>query len=87
MYYYKIESSGPYYGTEQVDYIESESELTPIDENEYDEDIREQLFNDFSYLINGWNEEDPTIEQYEDFKDNCEVYFSEITKEQYEEED
>ena len=40
------------------------------------------LYDDYSYLENGWDEDDP---DEDNFKANCDVYIVEISEEEYKE--
>lgn len=79
--YYKLYTSSPFCGTDETVLIVANYEYE-IDEDE----IKEELFSSYGYLINGWDEEDPTEEQYEDFIAECEVTLEKISKEQLEQE-
>lgn len=77
-YYYKLYTSSPYIGTDETILIRSKNGDYEIDE-EY---IKEELLNDYGYLASGWDE-DMTEEQEEEFKNNCEVYLTAISKEAF----
>lgn len=79
--YYKLYTSAPFCGTDETVLIISDQEYA-INEDE----IRESLYDSYGYLIHGWDEEDPTEEEYEDFKADCEIIFEKISKEQLEQE-
>lgn len=75
-YYYKLYTSSPYVGTDETILIRSKNGDYEIDE-EY---IKEELLSDYGYC--GWDE-DMTEEQEEEFKDNCEVCLTAISKETF----
>lgn len=85
MYYYKIEYSSPYCGTDEVDYFALKEPITFEDELDITGKCIENLIEDYSYLINGWNGDDPTEEQLDNFIENCDINIIELTKEEYEE--
>lgn len=76
--YYKLYTSSPFCGTDTTILIVANYEYE-INEDE----IKEDLFADYGYLINGWGSEEPTEEEYEDFIADCEVTLEKITKEQF----
>lgn len=81
-FYYYFKKGTPYCGTEEEVVIVSDSECE-IDE----EEIIQDLYDSYGYLINGWDEEvseEEEEEQEYDFKSGCYVEFKEITKEQFE---
>ena len=78
MKYYKLETSTPYVGTDETILIYSRNEIE-IDE----EEEKNNLFESYGYLINGWIGDDPTEEEEEEFKDSCTVEFTELTEEEY----
>lgn len=76
--YYKLYTSTPFCGTDETVLIVANYEY------EADEDeTKEELYNSYGYLINGWGEEDPTEEEYEDFIADCEVTLEKLTKEEF----
>lgn len=77
-HYYKLETSSPFCGTDETEIIASNSEYK-IDED----GIREDLFNSYGYLINGWGQEEPTEEEYEDFIAECTVNLEEISEKEF----
>lgn len=85
MKYFRIDYESAYCGTQNTDYHCQEGELTPDQEQEIWEDKTQDLFEMFGYLINGWAEDDPTEEEEEEFKADCSVEITEITKEEWEE--
>lgn len=85
MKYFRIDYESVYCGTQNTDYHCQEGELTPDQEQEIWEDKTQDLFEMFGYLINGWAEDDPTEEEEENFKADCSVEITEITKEEWEE--
>lgn len=78
MRYYKFETSTPYVGTDKMHLIYSENEIE-IDE----EEEKQELFELYGYLINGWGQDDPTEEEEEEFKDDCTVELVELTEEEF----
>lgn len=79
--YYKLYTSTPFGGTDEIVLIVANYDYE-VDEDE----IKEDLFASYGYLINGWSEEDPTEEEYEDFIAECEVTLTKLTKEEFEQE-
>lgn len=77
-YYYKLYTSSPYVGTDKTVLIRSKFGDYEVDE-EY---IKEELLNDYGYLASGWDE-DMTEEQEEEFKNDCEVCLTAISKETF----
>lgn len=78
MKYYKFETSAPYCGTEEIRLIYSKNEIE-IDE----EEEKNNLFESYGYLINGWCGDDPTKEEEEEFKNDCCVELTELTEEEF----
>ena len=77
-YYYYVETSSPYCGTDTRDICVSSKEI------EFDEDeMRQDIFDSYGYLINGWHEEDPTEEEEEEFKADCTVIIKSLTEEEF----
>lgn len=74
-YYYHLHSESPYVGTDKDEVIVTNDPELQIDI----EDIKQEIFDDYGYLINGWNEEEPNEEQIEEFFDNCDVYINRIS--------
>lgn len=79
--YYKLYTSTPFCGTDETVLITANYEYE-IDEDE----IKEDLYNSYGYLINGWGEDDPIEEEYEDFIAECEVTLTKLTKEEFDQE-
>ena len=77
MKYYILETSTPYCGTDETRLICSKNEIE-IDE----EEEKNNLFESYGYLINGWYD-DPTEEEEEEFKDDCRVELTELTEEEF----
>lgn len=77
-YYYKLYTSSPYIGTDETVLIRSKNGEYKVDE----EEIKNELLNDYGYLASDWNEE-MTEEQEEEFKDSCEVSLTAISKETF----
>ena len=78
MKYYKLETSAPYCGTDETRLICSENEIE-IDE----EEEKNNIFDSYGYLINGWCGDNPTEEEEEEFKDDCSVELTELTEEEF----
>lgn len=78
MKYYKLETSAPYCGTDETRLIYSKNEIE-IDE----EEEKNNLLDSYGYMINGWDGDDPTEEETEEFIEGCSVYFEEITEEEF----
>lgn len=78
MKYYKLETSAPYCGTEGICLFSSKNEIE-IDEGEE----KNNLFDSYGYLINGWYGDDPTEEEEEEFKNDCYVELTELTEEEF----
>ena len=78
MKYYKLETSAPYCGTEGIYLFSSKNEIE-IDEGEE----KNNLFDSYGYLINGWYGDDPTEEEEEEFKNDCYVELTELTEEEF----
>ena len=78
MKYYKLETSAPYCGAEKIRIIYSKNEIE-IDE----EEEKNNLFESYGYLINGWCGDDPTEEEEEEFKNDCCVELIELTEEEF----
>lgn len=85
MKYFRIDYEAAYCGTQNTDYMCQEEDITPAQEIEIWEDKVQDLFEMFGYLINGWVGDDPTEEQEEEFKADCSVEITEITKEVWKE--
>lgn len=79
--YYKLYTSTSFCGTDETVLIVANYEYE-VDKDE----IKEDLFASYGYLINGWGEEDPTEEEYEDFIAECEVTLTKLTKEEFNQE-
>lgn len=77
-HYYELYYSSPYCGTDTTEIIASNSKYH-IDEDE----IREDLYASYGYLINGFYGDDPTEEEYEEFIAECTVCFKEISQEEF----
>lgn len=77
-HYYELFTDTPFVGTDEIIFIASNGEY------EIDEDvIREDLYASYGYMINGWGEDDPTDEEYENFIADCTVELTAITKEAF----
>lgn len=86
MKYFRIDYESPYCGTECTDYLCQKEDITLTQEEEIWEEKTQDLFEMFGYMINGWVEDDPTEEEEEEFKADCSVEITEITKEEWEKE-
>ena len=82
MKYYHLHGETSYCGTDLDEYFAEECD---IDEGDYQEGMLQQLFDSYSYLATGWDEESDDPDFEEDFKADCYVYLEEITKEKYDE--
>lgn len=61
--------------------MKQSSSVPKMGEYEVDEEyIKEELLNNYGYLASGWNEE---MTEEEEFKDNCEVCLTAISKEAF----
>lgn len=80
LHYYKKYISAPIAGTDETVLIVSEEEV----EIDYDEE-KQNLFDAYGYLINGWGYDDPTEEEEENFKEDCEIDFEEIDRAEFDE--
>lgn len=81
MKYFKINYEAAYCGTQNTEYHYQEGDITPDQENEIWQDKVNDLFDMFGFLIS----DDPTEEEEEEFKADCFVEITEITKEEWEE--
>lgn len=79
VYYYYFFTDTPFCGTDETTLVTANTPQE-IDEDE----IRQDLFNSYGYLINGWGEDEPTDEEQDDFIAECTVEFREITKDEFE---
>ncbi len=82
MKYYHLHGETAYCGTDVDEYFAEEGE---IDGEDYQEGMLQQLFDSYSYLATGWDEESDDPDFEENFKADCYVYLTEISKEEYEE--
>lgn len=82
MKYYHLHGETAYCGTDIDEYFAEEGE---VDEEDYCEGMVQQLFDSYSYLATGWDEESDDPDFEENFKADCYVYLKEISKEEYEE--
>lgn len=85
MFYYKFVSDTPYCGTEEEHFEAFEEQPTEEELTEYADSFRADAINNFSYLINDWDGDEPTDEQMEEFESECSCTYTEISKEEYEE--
>lgn len=76
MYYYHLHAESPYAGTDRDKVL-----LTNDPELQIDiENIKQRLFDDYGYLINGGKEK-PNEEQIKEFFNNCDVYINRVSNE------
>ena len=85
MRYYHYHGETAYCGTDIDEYLALPDD-EELDVEEYEEAMAQQLFDSYSYLATGWNEESDDPDFEENFKADCSVSLVEITKEQYDEE-
>jgi hypothetical protein len=85
MRYYHYHGETAYCGTDIDEYLALPDD-EELDIEEYEEAMIQQLFDSYSYLATGWDEESDDPDFEEEFKADCSVYLVEITKEQYNEE-
>jgi len=76
--YYKLYTSTPFCETDETVLIVANYDYE-VDEDE----IKEDLYNSYGYLINGWGEDEPSEEEYENFIADCEVTLEKLTKEEF----
>lgn len=81
MRYYHYHGSTAYCGTDIDEYLALPDE-EELDSEDYEEEMLQRLYDDYSYLENGWDEE---VDE-DNFKADCNVYLVEITEEEYNEE-
>ena len=79
--YYIYHTETPFCGTDETRLIVANYEFE-IDEDE----VRQDLFDSYGYLINGWDGDEPTEEEYENFIADCYVSLEKITKERFKQE-
>lgn len=80
--YFKLECYTPYAGTDQIDYLEFDSEE---EGNGYGEDTAAENAGSYSYLASGWGEDFENEEAEEDYYSNCGYILTEVSKEEFEE--
>ena len=85
MRYYHYHGETAYCGTDIDEYLALPDD-EELDIEEYEEAMVQQLFDSYSYLATGWDEESDDPDFEENFKADCSVFLVEITKEQYDEE-
>lgn len=81
MRYYHYHGNTAYCGTDIDEYLALPDDEEP-DVEDYEEEMLQRLYDDYSYLENGWDEE----ADEDNFKADCNVYLVEITEEEYNEE-
>lgn len=81
MYYYELWYTAPFCGTDTFEIYASKSPLEMTDE--WEKEIRSSLVYDYSYLIHGWRGKDPTDDEIDEFYDDCEIEFKEISYEEF----
>ena len=85
MFYYKFTATTPYCGTDNEEY-HSFKEKPSVDELDgIAEEYCRSNGEDFEYLINGWDGNDPTEEQLYNYYADCSCSYEEISQEEYEE--
>jgi hypothetical protein len=92
MFYYKFTATTPYCGTEDVRYYEFETEPSAGMLDDMASELKYENGERFEYLVTGWDDsniEDLTEEDIEmlleNYYDDCECAYEQITKEEYEE--
>ena len=85
MRYYHYHGETAYCGTDIDEYLALPDD-EELDIEEYEEAMIQQLFDSYSYLATGWDEESDNPDFEEEFKADCTVYLVEITEGQYNEE-
>jgi hypothetical protein len=82
MRYYHYHGNTAYCGTDIDEYLALPDD-EELDAEDYEEEMLQRLYDDYSYLENGWDGDDPDEEE---FKADCNVYLVEISEEEYNEE-
>lgn len=77
--YFKLFTDTPIIGTDETELFITDGADFEVDHDE----IAQQLFDDYGYLIHGWGEEDPTEDEEEDFISDCIVDLEEISFEEF----
>lgn len=77
--YFKLYTESPFCGTDNTELFITDGADFDVD---YDE-IAQDLFDSYGYLIHGWGEEDPTEEEIDDFILNCTVDLKEISEKEF----
>lgn len=85
MRYYHYHGETAYCGTDIDEYLALPDD-EELDVEEYEEAMIQQLFDSYSYLATGWDEESDDPDFEEEFKADCTAFLVEITEEQYNEE-
>ena len=81
MYYAKLYYSAPFFCTDTIKLFVSNNPIKMTEE--WNDEIREDLFYEYGYLIHGWSGDDPTEEEADNFISDCEVWLEELTEEQF----
>ena len=81
MRYYHCHGNTAYCGTDIDEYLALPDD-EELDVEDYEETMLQILYDDYSYLEYGWDEDDPDEDE---FKANCDVYIVEITEAEYNE--
>lgn len=85
MKYYHLHGETAYCGTDTDEYYAFPDD-EEVDIQDYEENMAQTLFDSYSYLVNGWDNDEPEDEDFEEsFKADCNIYMVEITKEEYDE--
>lgn len=84
MRYYRLHGETAYCGTDVDAYLAFPDD-EELDVEDHEETMLQDLFDSFSYLETGWNEESDDPDFEENFKADCTVYLVEITEEEYNE--
>lgn len=81
MYYAMLYYSAPFCGTDTTELLVSKNPIVMTDT--WADEIREDLFYEYGYLIHGWLEADPTEEEEDEFMSDCELWLDTLTEEQF----
>lgn len=85
MFYYEFKADTPYCGTEHTEYHEFEVRPSEAELEEMCDEICYNNANGYEYLINGWDGDDPSEEELDNYYADCYGAWREISKEEYEE--
>lgn len=85
MRYYHYHGETNYCGTDIDEYLAFPDD-EELDVEDYEENMLQQLFDSYSWLETGWDEDSDDPDFEENFKADCTVYLVEITEEEYNEE-